>query len=228
MSMQQKKPLKLWKILVAVIFVGLVFAIMMPFFVGSGDRYVHATHCLNNLRQIGRALRMYQDDYKSYPETLGGYVQTDAKGEVIPFEKAKSKSSLAGGEYTKNTKVFNCPLSPTNKTDAVVEIRISGKTRRYYAYDSYDVYTPDRVDGMVKVGADALRYNSPLVDLKIPSNKTIVTWCGYHHKASDDSRVIAPALFLDGHIKMLPIAQIQRIDGHGGVRWSVKPLKADG
>lgn len=220
--MQQKKHLRIWEIVVAVVFAGFISAIIVPMIMAKF--YLTPTQqCLWNLRQIASALNMYYMDYKCYPETLGGYVQTDENGKTTLFKNAGSMNSL--NAYIKDIKHFHCPSSKLIDTNAVVEINIDGKVRRYYAYDSYDVYTPGKVKGTVKVGVDSLRYNPSLKDMKNPTDDTVVTWCSYHVglKSTDENEQmvpVVPVLFLDGHTNLLPTAQVE---GAGGSRWSTKP-----
>lgn len=196
-----------------------VIAVAVWVFVFMSLSTVHRTprivKCQANLHDIAMALKMYKEDSHIYPATLGGYVQRDKSGKVIPFENAKPNAAHGDGiypMYIKSVKGLHCPMSPIARTDAVVTLKVGGKTREYYAYDSYDVYSPK--EGDQTVGQNELRYNrgwaeSPEAVDKVepyplsrsyrppeirnndykrqlrfgyPPDDTVVTWCSYHEK----------------------------------------------
>ncbi len=82
------------EILVVLAIIGVLVALVFPVF-ASARRSARMTTCASNLRQVGFALRMYQEDWdKMSPSNTQNNVQT-----VWAVLKP----------YAKNTEVFHCP-----------------------------------------------------------------------------------------------------------------------
>jgi prepilin-type N-terminal cleavage/methylation domain-containing protein len=138
-------------IAIIAILAGIIFPVM-----ATVKQRAKETQCMTNLHDIAMALKMFKTDNGYYPQTLAGFVSRDGQGNVIPFERTKGDALYP--EYIKSFKAFHCPLSPTNKTDAVAVLPNGNSTVEFYAYDSYDVYTPRPVDTVDNITANEVRY----------------------------------------------------------------------
>jgi hypothetical protein len=206
------------------------------------------TTCMSNLMNISMALKMYQLDHHAFPDTLAGYVQTDENG-VVPFSKAKG--GLHGDYGMRTSEVFRCPNPPlvTSET-AVVEVSYGGKTRKYYAIDSYDICTPGKMSTKAKVGFEAARYRKSWADseaavgkyppfplgikdsakLREEDYKKQLKWRDppddtvitwcSNHKKMNGGRVVV--IFLNGTCKLIPAIDVEGPDGRSGSRWRTK------
>lgn len=229
-------------IIFGIVVIGLVVAVIFP------RKHPEFSVCPSNLRQIGAALKMYNYDHGGYPETLAGYVQYDTEGKVIPFDQSKGSALVPNYVSSTYAKVFHCPQSPTMSMTAVAEVMTNGKMRKYYAYDSYDVYSPECVDDTARLGPDALRYTREWAktvsdvgkyqpypkglqdneklrkhDYKrqlIKKNPRADTVVTWCSYHGNMNGYSAPMLFEDGHVMMIPA---YKIEGPNGCKWRVNP-----
>lgn len=87
------------ELLVVVAIIAILAAVLFPVFAAARLK-AHRSVCLSNLRQIGMALRLYEQDWEEYPLYL-----------VNPGKK----TSYPGGntqyleKYVKSTAIFVCP-----------------------------------------------------------------------------------------------------------------------
>jgi len=195
----------------------ILIAVFYPMLISRRHGIYRDSQCMVNLHDIAIAAKMYQQDYKAFPESLAGYVEMDA-GKVVPLKQVKNGNGLYP-VYIRTPKGYHCPHSPVEQMDSVAEIKINGKVRRYYTYSSYDVYVPREPRGVVKIGPNSLRYNPALAGDKNLKDDTIITWCSNHGR----DRVLV--LFLDGHVDKIPAASVEGTNGSIGSRWSTRPKR---
>lgn len=250
-TMRGKQGFSLIELLTVIAIIAILAGIIFPV-MGAVKNRAKLVQCMTNLHDIAVAVKMFQQDNRRFPDSIAGYVETEDGGMVIPLERSKNGGGLYP-EYIKAVKGFHCPLSATTSTSAAVRIVRDGETYWYYAYSSYDVYTP----GVVTTTAEAnypydLRYNpkwaktvgdvdnyntaanesDPAYDYKrqlrfrSPSDDTVVTWCSYH-KRQGDSKSMIPVLFLDGHADMLSAAVVEgdSTNDSPGTRWRSESKK---
>ncbi len=111
-----RRGFTLIELLVVIAIIAILAAILFPVFTEAKRKGQYA-RCVGNLKQIGAAMQMYQDEWNGrYPYYLIGLNRTD-----LPLGKSKMLD-----RYTKNMAVFICPLDPT-----------SGGTRRRYSQWAY-------------------------------------------------------------------------------------------
>ena len=91
-SGEERKAFTLIELLVVVAIIGVLAGVLLPA-LSMARKKARKTSCKSNLRQIGMALKMYEDDWRLYPI---GYLQPS----VTPY--------LRGSEED----VFRCPSDP--------------------------------------------------------------------------------------------------------------------
>lgn len=221
-SRRKISPVEVIAILGPILFVVIVLWPVMS----SVPSVPRESKCMSNLQQLSKAMKMYKLDYKDYPETLCGHVRIK-DGKTVDSEDVLNRSASYGNtssvypEYIRSIEGFHCPYSPVRRTDSIVELKKDGKTVKYYAFDSYDVYTPRRFKGVLRLGPDALRYSKPA---KGASDDTVVTWCSYHNESRNAKNGVI-ILWLDGSTRALPAADVEGADGKSGTRWKTKPVR---
>jgi hypothetical protein len=244
------RKLSFGEVLLVVVVAVMVLMVVVPM-PNPGRREAPTTQCITNMHNLAMALQHYQMDYSSYPETLGGHVKTDSFGNIVPFEQVKQASSLYP-EYIITVKGYHCPKSSVmTKTDRVVEVSVSGKIQKYYAYDNYDVYcgNPEDDRSPIRVGPEALRYarswaadsddvsrfavydTKDTAELRAHDFNRQLKWSDApkdsvvtwcSYHAQRSSDMI-PVLFKDGHCDKVLVSQIEGKDGRGGSRWRTIP-----
>lgn len=248
-TLRSKGGFSLIELLTVIAIIAILAAIIFPV-MSTVKRRAQTVQCMTNLHDIAMAMKLFQQDNRQYPATLTGYVQLDAGGNIIPFERSRGDGLYP--EYVKNIKAFHCPLSLTTDTSGVIDLG----GYQYYAYDSYDVFydSPVTAGNTVSVGIDALRYTKSWADdvtkvavlnpfppstpdspdlqaydykrqlrFRSPSDDTVVTWCSYHNRGS--AKATLPVLFLDGHCDQMQAVDVEGPTGSGGSRWRTQPKR---
>jgi len=242
-TLRNKNGFSLIELLTVIAIIAILAAIIFPVMSVVKNR-ARETQCMTNLHDIAIALKMFQQDNRRYPESIAGF-ETDQSGAVLPLERVRNGGGLYP-EYIKATKGFHCPLSPTTSTSATVTIG----NKVFYAYSSYDVYTPRAATGDVAGNPEDIRYTvkwaddvasviildpgSPNADpeydykrqlrFRNPSDDTVVTWCSYH-KRQGDSKSPVLVLFLDGHVDKIPAINVEGDGSSLGSRWRTEPKR---
>lgn len=236
-TLRNKHGFSLVELLTVIAIIAILAAIIFPV-MGAVKNRAKETQCITNLHDIAIAVKMFQQDNRRYPDSLAGY-ETG-----LPLERARNAGGLYP-EYVKSPKGFHCPLSATTSTSAT--ITIGGRV--FYAYSSYDAYTPKAVVGNIDGNPEDIRYTvrwaddvngvssydagSPTADadydfkrqlrFRNPSDDTVVTWCSYH-KREGDTKSSVLVLFLDGHADKIPAMNVEG-NGSAGSRWRTEPKR---
>ena len=122
-----RRGFTLIELLVVIAIIAILAAILFPVFITAKEKGRQAS-CLNNMGQLGKAFRMYVDDWKRYPGVAAlehlywyGNSGVSAYGGWVGFEGywngtsenpttwAMSPSKGALWPYTKNRQLYVCP-----------------------------------------------------------------------------------------------------------------------
>jgi prepilin-type N-terminal cleavage/methylation domain-containing protein/prepilin-type processing-associated H-X9-DG protein len=88
------------ELLVVIAIIAILAAILFPVFARAREK-ARQTSCLSNLKQIGLAEKMYEQDYD---EVTGTYIQNAPSGVGTDYSWIDILEP-----YTKNTQIFTCP-----------------------------------------------------------------------------------------------------------------------
>lgn len=247
--MREKAGFSLVELLTVIAIIAILAAIIFPV-MGLVKIRAKETQCMTNMHDIAIVLKAYQLDHRRFPETIAGYAVDPKTGNANPPLDQRQDTEGLYPEYIKSAKGLHCPLSSTNSTNSMAKITVNSTDYYYYAYSSYDVYTPVYVapGATVDIDISNLRYTtnwapteddvatfeaSPpgaTIDTKLdykrqlgfraPSDDTVVTWCSNH---GEGKRAMVPVLFLDGHADRMPRAEIEGSGSSNGSRWRTRP-----
>lgn len=120
-----KKGFTLIELLVVIAIIAILAAILFPVFARARMKAQQA-NCISNLKQIGIAFRMYQQDYD-------GYCHPHRNGAFWPEDRAWSSNDLYWGAfydpYIKNRQIWRCP--------SMKEVDLYGGTAEQVANTTY-------------------------------------------------------------------------------------------
>jgi prepilin-type processing-associated H-X9-DG protein len=134
-----------WAVIGTILGVIAMVVLIPPFFLRDRGRPVPTTSCLNNLKQIGTTLAMYEGDWDDkYPRVSGpgrefervygwtyNYRTKSTTGERRWFQNLV-------GPYAKNTKIFMCPVVGQDGT-----WKIPGKGTVRFLYNRHGGFSRD-------------------------------------------------------------------------------------
>ncbi|MCE5200399.1 MAG: DUF1559 domain-containing protein [Armatimonadota bacterium] len=146
----RSRGFSLVELLTVIAIIAILAAIIFPVMARVKET-ARQNQCMTNLHQIAMGVQMFKQDNRRYPEALAGMVDntgapTTNISNAVALDAAKSDSYLFS-EYVKSIKVFHCPSSNFNKTDAASTVSCGLKTYdeegtqvNLYIYNSYDAY----------------------------------------------------------------------------------------
>jgi prepilin-type N-terminal cleavage/methylation domain-containing protein/prepilin-type processing-associated H-X9-DG protein len=134
--MTGRRGFTLIELLVVIAIIAILAAILFPVFARAREK-ARQTSCLSNLKQIGLAETMYQQDYD---ETTGTYIQSAPSGVADDYSWIDLLMP-----YVNNTQLFECPSAENGyRTDDVgalgsyganiSETDVGGLTGKGYLY----------------------------------------------------------------------------------------------
>ncbi|MFO8081404.1 MAG: DUF1559 domain-containing protein [Armatimonadota bacterium] len=188
--MTRRKGFTLIELLVVIAIIAILAAILFPVFARAREK-ARQTSCLSNLKQIGLAETMYQQDYD---ETTGTYIQGAPSGVSSDYSWIDLLMP-----YVNNTQLFECPSAENGyRTDDVG------------ALGSYGANISDTdVPGLS--GKDYLYCHRKVASFQAPSETAIfadTVGTHYFRYNSNDIQAMdflhnggANVAYLDGHAK---------------------------
>jgi prepilin-type N-terminal cleavage/methylation domain-containing protein len=107
---QRHSAFTLIELLVVIAIIAILASLLLPS-LARGKREVHVTTCLNNFRQIGLSLQMFQNEQGHYATSLGGREIPDeyACGEPLDVRLAEMRARSLYSFIDPNSKVWECP-----------------------------------------------------------------------------------------------------------------------
>lgn len=114
-----QKGFTLIELLVVIAIIAILAAILFPVF-ARARKAAQKTNCLNNLKQIGTAIHMYQQDWDNKYPLVSGFGAAFASSPTSMWaNRASNYYNRRGGDvqymkplilpYLKNDKIFRCP-----------------------------------------------------------------------------------------------------------------------
>ena len=145
----QKAAFTLIELLVVIAIIAILAAMILPALSSAKDRATRTT-CINNMRQLGMATRMYVDDNREMlpPPNWGaghpGWLYDDSGSMMDPgpggaFENMPVQAYKSGlwFQYMSNPKSYLCPTDIKSPTYATVGTHSSNSNIRYNRFSSY-------------------------------------------------------------------------------------------
>lgn len=124
------------ELLVVIAIIGVLSAMLFPVFLSARER-ARRTYCVNNMRQIYMAIRMYADDYAGYmplfPKDVSSRRDRSVQRDGFSLLKSYCKTS--------RTNIFLCPLSGTRNGQFM---NPAAQKAAMLNEPPYDVVFPDR------------------------------------------------------------------------------------
>ncbi len=226
------------ELLTVIAIIAILVAILFPVF-AAVRRSAQKGACGANLRQIVQALKLYREQYESYPRALYGYRYNGVEYPTLSAVYLRDKAS------------FTCPLSNFRPneggwSDAAVNFAgapcprtaqmVNGACTpiEFAHFSSYDMQTIPNVTGNTNFEAHyQTRWTSPRPDSfndnprqlvwRRPPDSTVVTWCLYHATwtgGGPQRGDMAQVLFLGGQVQNIPIERM--MDWANGA-WQTQP-----
>jgi prepilin-type N-terminal cleavage/methylation domain-containing protein len=233
------------ELLVVIAIIAILAALLFPV-MATVRAQAHQNSCQAQMADVVRALKMYQDDWRVYPDALFGIDYGDGAGFRLRLYP----------DYVKDRKTFNCPYSPVKLTPENQAIPITnvingmtnnvheaapGVPVQYATWSSYDFQFRPRTT----TGLRELRYNPKwtavapsLTDdrrqliYRNPPDSTVVSWCLYHTDMGVNGmpapKRLALVAFLSGRVQTVPADQLQGVapgnwGGGPAYPWNVSP-----
>ena len=150
------------ELLVVIAIIAILAAILFPVFARAREN-ARKTSCLSNLKQMGTAFQMYQQDYDGHfhdANKSGSLPSTRPEPAAHGFGANSALSPWSQwpwfyGPYVKNIAIFDCPSSP----DSTEQLSVTnwGNDGNYgYNYDglSRDEDHPSRIDAEIENPAE--------------------------------------------------------------------------
>ena len=219
--LESPRAFTLIEILVVIAIVGLLAALLLPVFArarASGRR----TSCASNLKQIGLALGLYANDYRSYP-----YVDTGSRPDICLawpnklFSYVKSEAVFECPSFAYGAFKASCPAPDTSTPGHPINFR-----------GSYDVNLPnasyfkDPVTGITKESTPVpqrftpTRYTRPSTTILLLDGDGGFVSPGYQEPTATDAATLANygvdahhegganVSFADGHVKWMSLESL--------------------
>lgn len=126
-----RQAFTLVEMLVVIAIIGILAALLLPVLARGAER-AKRVYCVNNLRQIGIATRIFANEHNDKLPLSGG----DSTNAIWAAGKYLHYGRLIPNELDKNAKVFFCPTATFYLADSTNGLDNVGRSNRV-AYSSY-------------------------------------------------------------------------------------------
>lgn len=126
------------ELLVVIAVIAILASVLFPVF-AKVKQAAHRAACLSNLKQIGYAVRMYQDDYSGAYPSWGDY-----PSQVPGWGHTYWVKMLIDG-YTRSRKLFNCPGAGNPIEAGSPPMKMSYSYNEYIFYAKHGFYKETKV-----------------------------------------------------------------------------------
>ena len=176
---RMRKAFTLIELLVVIAIIAILAAILFPVF-AQAKLAAKATQCVSNIRSMGQAIVLYQNDYEdTYPLAAYG----TAEGGFLLWHDLVDP-------YIKNKQVWHCPGSNVSEKDT------TGATTSHFGYNvAYlTTFAMDFSNANDHVAMTQSAFEKPSETVLFTSAKSSVdnSWCG------DDGKLLLPPSWPDG------------------------------
>ena len=151
------------ELLVVIAIIAVLAAILFPVFAQAREKARQAA-CLSNMKQIGTALMMYQQDFdETFPMRYGGPCPADCNAQG--YQRTWKDMLMP---YLKNKDVYKCPSNPVSQRMDIRNTFAAG----------YSMYLPD---GPVEIfrNVSGWAYPQPVAGVTVPANSLIIFESSY-------------------------------------------------
>ncbi|HET6454959.1 MAG TPA: DUF1559 domain-containing protein [Armatimonadota bacterium] len=216
--LRKREGFTLVELLVVIAIIIILAAILFPVFARAREKALQ-TKCINNLKQMGEAVAMYEDDYdnpmpfnvKDEPFTIATYHYT-WKDLMEPYVKQLKGNHYAGELEEYEGELFKCPSAP------IEEYEIAWQVMRTYGYNMYFSKYVSSSD--VKYPSTTLRITETSTDdpddppAKLKGGSWACPKCGYSTiYAPGWHNGMADVLWADGHVSTMTRQRVMLDDG---------------
>lgn len=211
--MSGRKGFTLVELLVVIAIIIILAGILFPVFARAREKAQQA-RCINNLKQMGAAIALYEQDYESImPRWRGGGQSYPYWKDLMDLYLKQIKKGKTSGYYEDEGELLQCPSAPTE------EAYISWQAGRTYGYNPY--LTDKTRESDVKYPASTLRITEtsqqnpddpnsqyPGGSYQLPTPDPIgfqLYAPGWHHDMNE-------CLWFDGHLSAIPRQRVMMTD----------------
>lgn len=223
------KGFTLIELLVVIAIIAILAAILFPVFAQAREG-ARRTACLSNLKQLGTAFQMYQQDYDGHFHK-GENITTPAVNGFGAHNDIDGWTEWPWfyGPYVKNVGVFDCPSSPDG-TENLTGINWGNDGNYGYNYDGLtrDVNNPARIDAEIERPAETFVFFD-CGDTSVRAGEN--NWDGLMEELDldwDSKREGAirhqgrtNVVFADGHAKSVTPAQLLKRNANNVAPWMI-------